>query len=221
VRPAHPARDDAEIERHAGQAVLPAIRWKDVLVMTVLVPRRTRQVTGAPMRRWDPATEIQQIQDRMNQLLQGVFGDVAAAGVPVEALLPPTDIEDTDDAFLVEIDLPNVRAEDVNVELRDNELRITGEYKARERTGVLRRQNRRMGEFEYVIAVPGEVNPEGVEATLRDGVLTVRLPKATANQPRRIEVRESSGDDGTATTAPGTTTTGTTSRDSGPAAGQS
>jgi len=181
-----------------GKSVLPETRRKGLLVMTVLVPRRSRQLATSPARRWDPATEIEQIQDRMNQLLQGFFGDAIGTGVPAEALLPPTDIEETDDAYVVEIDLPDVRAEDVNLELRDNELRITGQYRAHERTGVLRRQGRRVGEFEYAIAIPGEVDPERVEATLQNGVLTVRLPKASATQPRRIAVRESSGDDGQA-----------------------
>jgi HSP20 family protein len=50
----------------------------------------------------------------------------------------PADIEETDDAFVVEADLPNVWREDVDVELRENELRITGEFRRKERTGVLR-----------------------------------------------------------------------------------
>ena len=55
----------------------------------------------------------------------------------------------------------------------------------------LRRQMRRVGQFQYVVALPDDIDPEQVEASLHDGVLAVRLGKAAASQPRQIEVRES------------------------------
>jgi HSP20 family protein len=147
-------------------------------------------------RRGDPVAEIEQLQDRMGNLLQSFFADpfpsMTTAAVPV--WVPPADIEETDDAYLVEIDLPGVRAEDVNLELRDNnELRISGEYRERERSGILRRQTRRTGQFEYVVMLPGEVDPEKIDASLEDGVLTVRLGKSMGGQPRRIEIKGMGG----------------------------
>jgi HSP20 family protein len=66
----------------------------------------------------------------------------------------------------------------MNLELRaGNELRITGESGQRERGGTVRRQNRRTGQFEYVIALPGDVEADQVEASLQGGVLMVRLGK--------------------------------------------
>jgi HSP20 family protein len=59
------------------------------------------------------------------------------------------------------------------------------------RTGVLRRQTRRAGQFELVVSLPGDIDPNRVEASLRDGVLTVRVGKAAASQPRQIEVKPS------------------------------
>ena len=104
--------------------------------------------------------------------------------------VPAADLEETDDAYVLELELPGVRKEDVNIELRDNEVRITGEIKQKERTGILRRQMRRVGQFQYVVALPGDIDPEQLEASLHDGVLTVRLGKAAASQPRQIEVKE-------------------------------
>ena len=83
-----------------------------------------------------------------------------------------------------------MKKEDVNIELRDNEVRVTGEIKEKERSGVLRRQTRRVGQFEYIVTLPGDIDPEKVEASLHEGVLTVRLGKAAASQPRQIEVKE-------------------------------
>ena len=54
---------------------------------------------------------------------------------------------------------------------------------------VIRRRTRRVGRFEFRVALPSEVNPEGVDAKLNDGVLTVRIPKAALAQRRRIEVK--------------------------------
>ena len=64
------------------------------------------------------------------------------------------------------------------------------EIKQKERTGILRRQMRRVGQFQYVVALPGDIDPEHVEASLHDGVLTVRLPKAAASHPRQIDIKE-------------------------------
>ncbi|GHE47355.1 hypothetical protein GCM10017771_68150 [Streptomyces capitiformicae] len=61
-------------------------------------------------------------------------------------------------------------------------------FKERERTGVLRRSTRRTGRFEYRAVPPGEVNAEGVNATLTDGVLTVNVSEVEAAKPRHIEI---------------------------------
>lgn len=136
--------------------------------------------------------EIEQLQDRIGNLLQSFLADPSSAmaiGTP-SVWMPPADIEETDDAYLAEMDLPGVRAEDLNLELRDNnELRITGEYRERKRTGTMRRQNRRTGQFEYVLMLPGDVDPKKIDATLDDGVLTVRLAKTAGRQARKIEVK--------------------------------
>jgi HSP20 family protein len=165
----------------------------------------------------------------MGDLIRGFFADpfgpISGPAIPaVPVWVPPVDIEETDDSYLLEIDLPGVRPEDVNLELRDsNELRISGQYRERERSGTLRRQDRRTGEFEYDVILPGDVDPEQVEASLQDGVLSVRLGKAR-NQPRRIEVHGGTaggefGGQGTREAASGSTsgTSGSTSGTSGTA----
>ena len=102
---------------------------------------------------------------------------------------PFTDSEETEDAWIVGVEVPGVDRHDVNVELRDSELVITGEIKERERNGILRRRTRRTGHFEYRVVLPGQATDEGIEANLHDGVLTVRVPKPEQSRPRRIEVK--------------------------------
>lgn len=141
--------------------------------------------TGGDVSRWEPFREFEDLYDRMGRLLETTFGDALA----VRAWAPAVDIEETDDAFHVEAELPGVKREDVNIELRDGELAITGEIKERERTGVLRRKTRRTGRFEYRVSLPGDVDAERVDAELKDGVLRIRAAKAAHVQPRRIEIK--------------------------------
>jgi HSP20 family protein len=65
---------------------------------------------------------------------------------------------------------------------------VTGERKEKERTGILRRRTRRVGQFRYEVLLPGAVDEDGVQAHLEDGVLTLRIPKASTERPHRIEV---------------------------------
>jgi HSP20 family protein len=136
---------------------------------------------------WNPFRELDDIQNRMARLLESTFGSTSLAGT----WAPPVDIEETDDTFVVEAELPDVRREDVNVELNDNELSIRGEIKERERTGILRRQTRRTGQFDYRVTLPGQVDPDSTEATLKDGVLRLILHKTDGQRRRRIEIASS------------------------------
>jgi HSP20 family protein len=76
----------------------------------------------------------------------------------------------------------------VRVEISENELTIHGEIKERERTGVLRHQTRRTGRFDYRVTLPGQVDSEKVDASLKEGVLRLEIAKSEARKPRRIEI---------------------------------
>jgi HSP20 family protein len=153
-------------------------------------PARYRGAAGSPARRTDPFAEFQSLQDQMADIFGSIFQQpLQTRGVPVWS--PAADVEEEDDAYVLELELPGVRRDDVHIELRENEVRISGEIKEKERTGVLRRRTRRTGEFQYVVALPGEVDPDQVSAELNNGVLTVRLGKSAKSQPRQISVRES------------------------------
>jgi HSP20 family protein len=154
--------------------------------MMALPIRRTS--TSAPLtERWAPFHELDELHNRMEELMQGVWSETRAGnGIP---WVPAVDIEETEDGWVVEAELPGVDKKDVNVELRDAELTITGEIKERERAGILRRRTRRTGRFEYRVFLPGDAHAEGIDASLHDGVLTLRVPKSERGKPRRIEVK--------------------------------
>lgn len=149
--------------------------------------RRTTEATPATQRRWEPFRDLEQLHEDMDRLMQTVWSP--AQGGTDGFWIPVADIEETDDAWIVEAELPGVDRKDVNVELRDSELVISGEIKERERKGIVRRRARRMGRFEYRIALPGHAAEDQIEAKLHDGVLTLRVPKSDTARVRRIEVK--------------------------------
>lgn len=151
------------------------------MVMALPVRRGNTEITHR-----DPFSELDDLTARMNRLFQSALGGLPNRVASLWA--PPVELEETESAYVLEADLPGVKEDDVDVELRGNELGIHGEVKERERTGILRRSTRRVGEFEYRVTLPADVNPDRVTATLRDGVLRVEVAKTEATQPRRIQI---------------------------------
>jgi HSP20 family protein len=151
-------------------------------------PARTRQATSpAPLAQpWDPFRELEQLHTVAEQLMESVWSGAGNGHGLVWA--PPVDIEETEDAWIVEAEVPGVNRKDVNVEMRDSELVITGEIKDKERKGILRRRTRRVGQFEFRVTLPGDTDPDKIDANIKDGVLAVRIPKAERSRSRSVEV---------------------------------
>ena len=146
----------------------------------------------------DPFTLMRSMVESMDRMMGDMWpgpgvmaarrGWPAAAG----AWLPEIDVRRTGDALRVTVDLPGLRREDIDIELLDGALRISGERSMEheeEQEGVLRSE-RRYGRFERVVPLPEGVDEEGVTARFADGVLevTVPLPK-DAMRSRKVEVR--------------------------------
>lgn len=147
------------------------------------VPTRRTQDSGngqteAPAR-WDPISEL----ERQFARAWGQFMPVVES-----TFVPLSDIEETDDEYVIELELPGVKKDDIEISLSGRRLTISGEIKEKERSGVVRRRSRNVGQFYYEVQFPGDVEEQGIAASLDNGVLTVRIPKAKAERPRRIEV---------------------------------
>jgi HSP20 family protein len=155
--------------------------------MSQVLPER-RSNASTELR--EPFSELDQIGERMRQVLEQSFGGFAPTLLAdVAAWSPPVDIEETDDAYVVKAELPGVKREDIQTEIVGNELWLTGELKQEERKGIVRRRTRRTGHFELRLRLPEPVDPDNVDAKLKDGVLTLKLPKAQRVERRRIEVK--------------------------------
>jgi HSP20 family protein len=153
--------------------------------MAVQLQQPRRSATQSPGR-FGPAREFDDLQTLMGQLIESTLSGV---GVPSDGVFVPlVDIEEAEDAWILEAELPGVSKKDINVDVRDTEVVINGEIKERERKGILRRRSRPVGRFEFRVVLPGEVDQDGINADIDDGVLTVRIPKAEKARPRRIEI---------------------------------
>lgn len=131
----------------------------------------------------DPFAELDRFHSQLSEFFDRAWRPMADG-----SFVPPADIEETDDAFVVEVELPGVRREDVDVQIVGRRLTVHGERKERERVGVLRRRTRRVGEFHYEVMLPADVNDEDVEARFADGVLTITVAKPERDKARKIKV---------------------------------
>ncbi|HEX4431379.1 MAG TPA: Hsp20/alpha crystallin family protein [Frankiaceae bacterium] len=153
--------------------------------MATLPVRRSR---GRNLTVVNPTREFEDIYDRMGQLMNLAFG-LAPIDVAEGPWIPPVDLSETDDDYVVEVDLPGVNRDQIDIQLQDRELVITGEIPESEQKGRLHRRSRRTGRFEFRTYLPGDVNADGVNAQLTDGVLTLTIPKSEEAKPRQIEIK--------------------------------
>jgi HSP20 family protein len=133
----------------------------------------------------DPVTQLERLHSQMGYLLD-TWGPLPE--LPTTGFVPRADVVERDDAYVVELELPGVRESDIEVSLTGRRLTVSGERKEKERVGLLRRRTRSVGRFHYEVEVPGDVDEDGVTASLDEGVLTVTLPKAESERVRRIKV---------------------------------
>ncbi|MCU1669008.1 MAG: heat shock protein Hsp20 [Blastococcus sp.] len=142
--------------------------------MSLPVPSRVR---------WDPFRELDELYDRMNHLWEN---NVTTDGV--ERWVPAADIVESDDSYLIEMDLPGVDQDDVDIEINGRELTVSGEVKEKERAGILRRRTRKVGEFSYSVTLPMEIDADAVTAHLDNGVLSITVPKSQRAKSRRVAI---------------------------------
>lgn len=101
---------------------------------------------------------------------------------------PLADITESDESYVVDVELPGVSREDISLEVASGRLVVTGERRERQRVGLLRHRTRTTGRFRLAVSLPVDVDAEDVKAELDSGVLTVTVPKAEHARRRRIQI---------------------------------
>jgi HSP20 family protein len=146
--------------------------------------------------RWDPFQDLFSIQNEMNQLFNRFFGQQPRPGEPGQRPWAPLlDIAERKDAYLVTVEVPGVKPEDLDITLEGGVLTVQGERRFQQEATEQRwhRVERGYGAFRRSITLPSQVRADAIEASYQDGVLHVTVPKAEAAMPKRIEVRAGGG----------------------------
>jgi HSP20 family protein len=142
----------------------------------------------AALVRWDRARELDSLQGEMNRLFDTFFGGRPDAGS--RRWVPAMDLVETDDHLVLRADLPGLSEDDVEIEVKDNLVTISGERKAEkeERGEGYYRIERASGGFSRSLSLPEGVDAEEVTAEFDKGVLEVRIPKPEETKPHRVQI---------------------------------
>lgn len=138
----------------------------------------------SPFTDFEPFPSLKSFEDTMNRL----FAEPSA-----RPWMPPVDIAETENELVVKADVPDVRFEDIQVNLENDTLTLKGQRKFEKASekGGYHRIERSYGSFERSFTVPNTVDAEHVKADYKNGVLTVTLPKKESAKPRKINVEVS------------------------------
>lgn len=144
-------------------------------------------------RRWFEQGPMASLRDEMDELFENFLGTPTGSGLST-VRIPSIDISETDDAIQVTTDVPGMKAEDVDIEIRNDHLTISGdtseETESKQKDGrTYHRIERRSGSFSRTVRLPCDVQQDKVAAELKDGVLTVTLPKAEVAKSKKIPVK--------------------------------
>ena len=144
--------------------------------------------------RFTPRHDVRQLQREFDRLFESFFptrptnSDEALESA---VWVPRADLAETEDAYFIHLDLPGLGKDDVEINIHDGTLSISGERRHEEteedRTFV--RVERSYGRFYRAFTLPQTIDAQGIQATFEDGVLSIHVPKAEELKPRRIDIR--------------------------------
>lgn len=159
--------------------------------------KETRERDVRSLTPWNPFAEF----ERWPSLWEGffprggrLFGDLLRdwpQGARTSAFVPALDISENDSHYTITVEIPGVRKDDVQVELRDDMLVIQGEKKSEreEKKERGRHVERSYGSFSRAFTLPSDADAERLEASFKEGVLTVRIPRREALKPKQIAIK--------------------------------
>ena len=139
--------------------------------------------------RWDPIRELDSLQSDMNRLFDRFFEGRTGNGTS-RRWIPAMDLLETEDHLVLRGDLPGLTEDDIDIEIKDNVLTVSGERRAdkEEKGEGYYRVERAFGGFSRSLTLPQGVDADKVEANFDKGVLEVRIPKPAEAKPTRVQI---------------------------------
>jgi HSP20 family protein len=141
--------------------------------------------------RWEPFDGFTKMQSRINSLFDEVFDRANGHSQAYSGVwAPPVDILESRDSYLIRAELPGMKKEEISVEFKEGALTLSGEKKFEEPAeGVTyHRSERASGKFARSFYLPQTIKQDGINATFRDGILEVHVPKADEAKPKQIAI---------------------------------
>ena len=138
----------------------------------------------------NPYAELERIRRQMDGLSNMFFRGTPERRVLSAGVFPLLNLTENKDNYYIRAELPGMKAEDLGIQIVDKTLTISGERKISEEGEKTKyhRRERDAGRFSRAIGLPGEIDSERIDAQMRDGLLTVTIPKAEAAKPKQIAV---------------------------------
>ena len=145
------------------------------------------------LRRYNPFEEILRLQRELERLARSAIVPVQEVEKEIEERLKfvmPVEVYETPNEFVVKVELPGVKKEDVDIVVRDNYLVIKAEKKeeVEEERQHIHLRERVYGKFERVIPLPPDLDTDNAKASFKDGVLEIRIPKKAATKEKKISI---------------------------------
>ncbi len=142
--------------------------------------------------RWEPFKDFMTLRQAMDRIFEdSIIHPARFRGEGPGRVSLPLDVSETKDAIIVRASLPGLKPQDVDITMEGSKLTVRGESKAPAEEGTYLLQERRYGPFARSLELGTSVQPENAEATFKNGVLTLTIPKAEEAKPRVIRVKTS------------------------------
>jgi HSP20 family protein len=144
--------------------------------------------------RWDPSREVESLHSEVNRLFDSFFGGRSGNGVASRRWVPAMDLAEEGEELVLRADLPGLTEDDVEIEVKDRVLTVSGERKTEEKQegeGYYRVE-RAFGSFSRSLSLPDGIDADKVNAEFDNGVLTVRIPKPEEHKAHRVQIGKGS-----------------------------
>lgn len=132
---------------------------------------------------------MEKVRQEWTRLFSDFFG--RSPSPPGTGVFPPVNLSEDNDRYYVRAELPGVMPEDIEISMEGETMTLSGEKKWTEagENAHFHRREREAGRFRRIVTLPSRINPDGVDASFQNGVLTVTLAKAPEVKPKQIKVR--------------------------------
>lgn len=149
-----------------------------------------RRLFGIPT--WNVRSPFHELE-RMRQQMDNLLNRVSESGLPSlhAGVFPAINLTEDKDTYIIRAELPGISAEDLDIQATGNNLSISGERRIEaERENVrYHRREREAGKFSRAVTLPGDVDANGVSASLVNGILKISVPKAEKAKPKQIKIK--------------------------------